>query len=189
MTGAGRRHGQILSALMLSLILPGLAVASDCQLTLSRPVVDYGRLTPGEGEQAVRGNLYPLGENEVVVSAYCATPQKMALFFSGTPKGKGFLFGDNGVLGVVASQATLDGRVVRLGKTPGQGVVALTGNAQAQTVVSNNDGLAPVINQTLQSGQRFSVVLKLKPLMNAAGLKPADQTLLKSDLHIRVDTQ
>ncbi|MDY3572508.1 hypothetical protein [Enterobacter hormaechei] len=186
------RYGRGLSPLLLvtlTALLPFGTLASDCQVTLSRPVVDYGRMTPGEGQKALRGSLYALSENEVVASAYCTSPQKMALFFSGTPKDGGFLFGGSGLLGVEAAQATLDGKSVKLGKTPGQGVIALSGTAGDSAVVSNNDGLVPVINQTPQSGQRFSVVLTLKPLMNASGLKPADQTLLKSDLNIRVDTE
>ncbi|MGR7464476.1 hypothetical protein ACU60T_25275 [Klebsiella aerogenes] len=188
MAGYGRGLSQLLLVAIAAQLSSG-ALASDCQVTLSRPVVDYGHLTPGDGQKAIRGSLYALSESEVVVSAYCAMPQEMALFFSGTPKDGGFLFGSNGVLGVEASQATLDGASVKLGKTSGQRVVALSGSAGDRVVVSNNDGLVPVINQALQEGQRFSVVLRLKPLMNASGLKPADQTLLKSDLNIRVDTE
>lgn len=175
--------------LLLWGVLSATVRAEDCQVTLSRPVVDYGRLTPGEGQKPVRGSLYPLSENDVVVSAYCNAPQKMALFFSGSAREGGFLFGERGLLNVEASQATLDGKRVRLGKTPGQGVVALSGAAGDKMVVRNNDGLVPVTGSEVGSGQQFQVTLTLKPLLNAGGLKPADQTLMKSDLMVRVETE
>lgn len=174
---------------MLQATLLSSVQAADCRVTLSRPLVDYGKLVPGEGLHAMKGSLYPLNEDDVVVSAFCSEPQKMGLFFSGSPQEGGFLFGNNGVLFVAARQATLDGKSVRLGKSAGQGVLNMTGTAQEMVVVQNNNGLLPIIDQEVASGQQFRVTLRLKPLMNAAGLKPADQTLIKSNLSILVVTE
>jgi len=174
-------------------LLPGSGVssawASDCQVTLSRPVVDYGKWVPGEENGPNRGNIYPLSENNVMVNAFCSEPQKMALFFSGTPRDGGFLFGDKGVLAIEAYQSTVDGKHVRLGKSAGMGGVSVEGGAEEKVIVRNNDGLMPVNDQQVVVGQQFQVLLKLKPVLNASGLKPADQTLIKSALNIRVEVE
>jgi len=188
MRSATLRTGLILLALLAGGVIP-TAGASDCRVTLSRPVVDYGKWVPGEDSGPNRGNIYPLNENDVVVSALCSEPQKMALFFSGTPRDGGFLFGDKGVLAVEASQPMLDGKSVRLGKSAGQGVLSIEGGSEEKVIVRNNDGLMPVSDRQVVTGQQFQVTLKLKPVMNASGLKPADQTLIKSALNIRVEVE
>jgi len=165
------------------------AEAVDCRVTISRPVVDYGRLVPGEEHRAIKGSLYPLEENDVVVSAFCSEPQKMTLFFGGNTTGGGFLFGDKGVLVVEATQALLDGKSVRLARTAGQGVLKNNGASEDNLIVTGNDGVVPVSDSLVVSGQQLQVTLKLKPLMNASGLKPADQTLLKSELTVRVESE
>jgi hypothetical protein len=163
--------------------------ADDCQVTLSRPVVDYGRWVPGEGDHPARGSLYTLDESDVVVTAFCSTPRKMALFFTGVARDDGFLFGDRGSMTVEAFQPLLDGRRVRLGKSAGQGTVNTQGAPEDRVIVHNNDGLAPVDDGLTAAGQQIQVTLRLKPQVSTGGLKPADQTLVKSALNIRVEAE
>lgn len=160
--------------------------ASDCRVTLSRPLVDYGKLVPEQAEQFNNGSVYPLTESNVLINAFCSEPKRISLAFSGMTKNGLISFGDNGFVAIEAFQATLDGKHVQLGKTTGPGNMLLTGPSREHAVVLNNTSLVPVGGQSIIEGQQFQVTLKLKPVMNLRGLKPSDQSLMKSDLHVQV---
>lgn len=171
--------------LAMTLCVPVVYAQSHCRVTLSRPVVDYGHISQQELHEYRKG-WYQLGENSVIASAWCERPQKIAIFISGKAKGKKFQFGDDGKLLIVASQATLDGHSVLLGKTSGATpfITQLPGHNQVQ--VSNGEGVLPINNEEFPSGQQYSIVLKLSPQIDSTQHKTADNTDYISNLHIQV---
>lgn len=176
--------GALLALSVAGGLLPAFARASDCQVTVSRPVVDYGKLVP----ESIHGGTKPLTESVVTVNASCDAPRKMALFFSGSARGGDFLFGDRGVMTVEVSQATLDGKSVRLGKTV-PGGMRPAGESTDRTAVHNGDGVMPVSGGSAAEGQQLQLTLTLTPRMVSGELRPADQQLLTSNLSVRVETE
>jgi hypothetical protein len=173
--------------LAMTLCIPVVYAQSQCSVTLSRPVVDYGHISQQELHEYRKG-WYRLGENSVIASVWCDSPQKIAIFISGKTKGKEFQFGDEGKLLIVASQATLDGHSVQLGKTSGAVPFITQLPGHNQLPVSSGDGLLPIKNEDIPSGQKYSIELKLSPQIDSTQHKTTDNTNYTSDLHIQIAT-
>lgn len=163
------------------------ACYSQCQVEASRPVIDYGRLNISDIQQSHK-RWVSLDENDVMVTALCSEPKQMALLFTGDTDGKGFRFGEHGTVSVVAGSATLDGRQVKLGKSHTVGYFQDVLIGKANRLILNNTQLLPVDNGTSLSGQQFSVMLRLTPVLKANNSSLTDSQELSSALNIKVLT-
>lgn len=179
---------RIIAISFISIFFTTPSFASECRVTSSRPVVDYGKLVPGQEEHLAKGNMYPLNERNIVVNAFCSEPKKISLLFNGMTKNGVFNFGENGFVTIEASQAILDGKHVLLGNIRDRGNMSFTGALKDRVVILNNTHLVPVSGSSVLIGQQFQLMLKIRPMMNVRGLNPSDQTILRSSVNIEIIT-
>lgn len=161
---------------------------ADCQVSLSNANVSYGQI---KQEDVIKhpGQLTALNERNIQLNAVCDTPQKMAIFVTGSAVDKGFRFANNSLMTVEASNATLDGKSVRLGLTSSHKPFSVADAQNASVMLSNNQGLLPLDGATVGLGQQFSVTLTLKPMVSAQDTKVRDKTTLESRVLFTVETE
>ena len=179
---------QILALVLLTAAISQAALA-DCQVTISQPEVNYGKIKRSDmTSTAQQWNALP--ERTVQLTVWCPQPQKMALFFEGNSGDKGaFVFGDQSAMMVVASQATLDGNAVSLNHTDSHGVFGINGETRDKQLVKAHQGLLPVRGDQVMSGQQFSMLLTLKPAMRKSELSVKDSHEMESNIQIQLETE
>lgn len=176
-------HSLVLACLAFS----GAALA-DCQVSLSNANISYGQV---KQEDVIKhpGQLTALNERNVQLNAVCDTPQKMAIFLNGSTVGKGFRFANNSLMTVEASNATLDGKSVRLGLTSSHKPFNVSDAQNDHVQLGNNQGLLPLEGATVATGQQFSVTLTLTPMVSAQDTQVRDKTTLESRVLFTVETE
>jgi len=169
------------------LVFSGAALA-DCQVSLSNANVSYGQV---KQEDVIKhsGQLTALNERNIQLNAVCDTPQKMAIFVNGSAVDKGFRFANNSLMTVEASNATLDGKSVRLGLTSSHKPFNVSDAQNDHVLLSSNQGLLPLEGATVATGQQFSVTLTLKPMISTQDTQVRDQTTLESRVLFTVETE
>lgn len=166
---------------LLLLPLKSQAAMSDCHLTQSTPVIDYGQLPPASGHPSQ--TTLTLSERTVTVTVDCPQPQRVVLFFDGDRlAGQDFGFGEQGTVRVRVSSGTVDGRRVSLARwhkdaLPEERLTVLTG-----------DGMVWKEGLTSVSGSLFSVVIGVEPTLQAHSLRPRDITTLEGRIRLRLET-
>jgi hypothetical protein len=148
-----------LGTLMLSGLAPqAWALADECQLTLSQPVLDYGLMN-----RAVHANApgeRTLGERRLSLNLNCLHPTDMTLFYRAmAATAERFRFAEHGSYAVRMGDAVLDGQPVDLGLIPAVGQVPeVTASSllwrPQQTIVPVRGGVAV-------QGQSLSAQLEL----------------------------
>lgn len=172
---------------MLIALFSGAAQAT-CQLSLSRPEVKYGAIRNKDFTgQHKRWKM--LRERQVQLNAICDTPVKMAIFSQGGAQDDGFRFASDSVMLVGASNATLDGKSVMLGKTTTHGSFVLSNKASDKKLLRDNEGIMPANGNNVLEGQQFSVTLTIRPALSTRDMDVNDKTTLESDLHFNVETE
>lgn len=171
-------------SLCLMLFTSSLALA-DCQITASQPSLSYGRMSPAE-RQLQGSQKITLTEKQVVVRAVCDTPSRIRLFVSsGLANGNQFGFGSRGAMKVMASQAILDDRSVRLSKVSA-GDEAITDAGQSSFSLNVNDGLA-FIDSGERTASQASVTLTVTPQFENEAI--TDTTRYAGNIRVRVEAQ
>ena len=175
---------------LLTLCLPGLSYAEDCQITLSQPVVDYRQMRR-DNIVTTQQNWHKMPEREVNVNVFCPEKQKMAVFVQGAAGEKGrFQFGQNGGLGVKVDSLTLDGKSYSVGKTLDQVNFTPDSKAESPFYIRNNEGVIAVENDQVPSGQQMSFKVTVFPVLNdSAFSNNTDETSLESELTWRLATK
>ena len=104
------------------------APANNCQLLLGDSQIDYGTVTRSALNPLTKYPRYlSFGKRVVTVTAVCAAPTRMSLFFRGSPSPNNlFRFGEHNGFVVHAMRAQLDNHPVQLAQlaAPGQPVGA-----------------------------------------------------------------
>lgn len=161
---------------------------ATCQLSLSRPEVKYGAIRDKDFTGQHK-RWKTLSEREVQLNAICDMPVKMAIFSQGGLKDDGFRFASDSVMLVGASNATLDGKSVMLGKTKMHGSFVLSNKASDKKLLRDNEGIMPVSGNDILEGQQFSVTLTIRPALSTRDMDVTDKTTLESNLHFNVETE
>nr|WP_312985554.1 hypothetical protein [Atlantibacter sp.] len=175
------------TGLALMLLFSGLAQA-QCQLSLSRAEINYGKVHDSDySGQHKRWKI--LNDRNVQMTAMCDGQVKMAIFAQGGTQDDGFRFGADSIMLVTASNATLDGKPVMLGKTISHGSFTLNGAASDKKLLQDNEGLVPVSGEQILEGQQFSVMLTVRPALSERDTQVSDKTKTESDLHFNVETE
>ncbi|MDV0595206.1 hypothetical protein ACQ3G4_18320 [bacterium BS0013] len=172
---------------LMTLCLPGLTYAEDCQITLSQPLVDYRQMRR-DNVVTTQQNWHKMSEREVNVNVFCPEKQKMAVFVQGTAGEKGrFQFGLNGGLGVKVDNLTLDGKSYSVGKTNDQVNFTPDSKTESPFYIRNNEGVIAVENDQVPSGQQMSFKVTVFPVLNdSAFSNNTDETSLESELTWRL---
>lgn len=139
-----RQAGRLLylaAGLALATFAPNaLAQATECQMTLSQPELDFG-------QQGRMGAERSLGSRALTISVLCNTPGDLSLFYrAGAADGKHYDFTEQGRYSMRVRDAQVDGQQVDLGRVtaggqapvdvaveqpwlPGQGLMPMHGGA------------------------------------------------------------
>lgn len=161
-----------LGTLMLSGLTPqAWALADECQLTLSQPVLDYGLTNRviranGSGERT-------LGERRLSLNLSCPQPTDMTLFYRAmAATAERFHFAERGSYAVRMSDAVLDGQPVDLG------LISAAGQVPDETASSllwrPQQGIVPVRGSVAVQGQSLSAQLELTAWAQEKALQVRD---------------
>jgi hypothetical protein len=161
-----------LGTLMLSGLAPHTwALADECKLTLSQPVLDYG-LT----NRAIRANgsaEQTLGERRLSLNLSCPQPTDMTLFYRAmAATTERFRFAEHGSYAVRMSDAVLDGQPVELSLISAAGQVpeATTSSLLWQP----QQAIVPVRGGVTAQGQNLSAQLELTAWASDKALQVRD---------------
>jgi hypothetical protein len=148
-----------LGTLMLSGLTPqAWALADECQLTLSQPVLDYGLMN-----RAIRANApaeQPLGERRLGLNLNCPQPTNMTLFYRAmAATAERFRFTEHGSYAVRMGDAVLDGQPVDLGQISAVGQVPE--EAASSLLWRPQQAIVPVRGGVAVQGQSLSAQLEL----------------------------
>lgn len=166
-------------------MLLSLHAVAGCQLISSQQKVSYGRISAAE-RQAEGNNLVELPEKQIALNVVCDEPSRIRLFIgSNLPKGDGFGFGDNGVMQVTASNATVDDHNANLAAVRA-GDASVTQGGIKEISPALNEGIAFVDGQELR-GKTATVTLTLKPRFKSSAI--TDREVWRGNLRVRMDAQ
>ena len=157
------------------LIFPRISSAnqSDCHIIQSKPVIDYGRLTPSQ----------TLNERMVTVTVNCVQPKRVGLFFDGDGQhGQDFIFGERGAIKVSVSSGVVDGRKTSLSRWN------KAMHSEDRLMVLAGDGIVWKDSAFAASGRLFSVVIGVEPTVPTQALRLRDITSLEGRISLRLKT-
>ncbi len=161
---------------LATLILSGLtpqawALADECQLTLSQPVLDYGSMN-----RAVRANTaaeQPLGERRLSLNLNCPQPTDMTLFYRAmAATAERFRFTEHGSYAVRMGDAVLDGQPVDLGLISAVGQVPE--EATSSLLWRPQQAIVPVRGGVAVQGKSLSAQLELTAWAQEKALQVRD---------------
>lgn len=177
-------------AALLALCLPGLAMADDCQITLSQPVVDYHQLQR-ENIVTTQQDWHKMPEREVNVNVYCPDTQKIGVLLQGASGEKGrFLFGEKGGIAIKVDNMVIDGKNYAVGKTVDQVNLTPGGDSASSLYLKNNEAVVAVDNNEVPSAQQMSFTVTLFPVLRDNAFRnTADVTQLESYLSWKIITK
>lgn len=149
----------VLWASALALYLPVMAVAQECTMAVSQPVVDYGQTQRAQLLEGARtGQHLLVGTRVVSLNLNCAEHASMALSFNGEAAGsEGYRFAQGGFFTLKVLSAQLDGQPVRMVKRA-VGASAQGVDDQLRPGVS----LVPVGPSQIARGEKFSAQVEVK---------------------------
>lgn len=175
-----------IGALFIWISFAGFA-HSECQLSLSRPEVNYGKVHEKDfsGQHKRWKTLH---EREVRLTAVCDEPAKMAIFGQGSANDGGFRMASDSLMLVKVTEASLDGKPVLLSKTHDHSVFLPEGSASDKKLWRDNEGMVPMSGSSVAEGKAFSMVLTILPALSTRDTEVRDKTTLESNLHFTVET-
>lgn len=161
--------------LCVLLVIPAMAAcAGDCDVTLSTPTVDYGRLSRASMVAASSGELQ-LPPRMVALRLACSDSQDMTLFFRAAAADTSeFFFTAQGRFAVRMRDAVLDGEAVELGQVdPTQDALVRDGVSLPWVP---GQGLVPVKHGKVLSGRVFTAQVEIEARVNDRAMTVRDAT-------------
>lgn len=185
-----RIHPGVKLAALLALCLPGLALADDCSITLSQPVVDYHQLQR-ENIVKTQQDWHKMPEREVNVNIFCPDEKKIGVLVQGIAGEKGrFLFGEKGGIAVKIENMIVDGKTYNVGKTTDQVNLTPQGDAATSLYLKNNEAVVAVENNQVPDAQQMSFTVTIFPVLRDNAFRNTkDVTQLESDLTWKIVTK
>ncbi|WP_436859043.1 hypothetical protein [Citrobacter tructae] len=177
-------------AALLALFLPGLALADDCNITLSQPVVDYHQLQR-DNIVTSQQDWHKMPEREVNVNVYCPDEKQIGVLVQGVAGEKGrFLFGEKGGVAIKIDNMIVDGKNYHAGKTLDQVNLTPLGDAATSLYLKNNEAVVAVENNQVPVAQQMSFTVTIFPVLKDTAFRNAtDVTQLESDLTWKIVTK
>ncbi|WP_347904292.1 DUF1120 domain-containing protein [Pseudomonas purpurea] len=161
-----------LAPLVLSGFTPlAWALADDCQLNISQPVLDYGLMNRAIRPDATSERR--LGERRLSLNLNCSQPIDMSVFYRAmTATVERFYFAEHGSYEMQIRDAVLDGQSVDLG------LIASVGQAPVHTASSliwrPEHGVVPIRAGIPVQGKSFSAQLELSAWAQEQALQVRD---------------
>lgn len=144
--------------LMLFVVPLAGAYAADCQLLISNPDINYGRLNPTTIREVA--GRYPLASRQVSLSVHCLQSSDMTIRYNALPAGDGnYRFAEAGGYQLRLRDALLDGRPVQLGLLPAEGQAPSLVNSSLVWEAGHH--VVPVVEGVPVQGQTFSVTVDI----------------------------
>ncbi|RON01968.1 hypothetical protein BK659_26015 [Pseudomonas brassicacearum] len=161
-----------LAPLVLSGFTPlAWALADDCQLNLSQPVLDYGLMN-----RAVRPDTTPernLGERRLSLNLSCSQPTDMSVFYRAiAATAERYHFAERGSYEMRIRDAVLDGQSVELGLIASAGQVP--GATASSLIWRPEHGVVPVRAGIPLQGRSFSAQLELTAWVQEQAMQVRD---------------
>jgi hypothetical protein len=147
------------------------ALAEECQLTLSQPVLDYGVMNRATLADVAKERT--LGERRLSVNLNCPQPTDMTFLYRALASStERFRFAENGSYAVRMSGAVLDGQPVDLGLTSGTGQPPL--EIASSLLWRPLQAIVPVRGGLVVQGQNLSAQLELTAWAQESALQLRD---------------
>lgn len=177
--------------LLLALLVASpviLASTSDCQITISNPTIDYGRISQGELQDTHQG-WADFEKREVQLNVSCASSRRIALLIAGEKEKTGFRFGSNsGHIDISMNEATLDGKAVGLSPVDNADVLTVSQPSASKIMLGSGSCISPASGVNRLAGKQFSATLTLSPSVQYKSQRVADETELISRVSVNVLT-
>ncbi|WP_336284385.1 hypothetical protein [Citrobacter arsenatis] len=168
--------------LLLLLSLPLVPAFAECNLTVSRGVIDYGLIYRKQIDS--QSNTKEMPAMTVVANVVCDTPGKVALFAHTVgAAGSPFRFAENGTLAIEAANALQNGQTVSLSQVVPGGWSMGGGPTRERVTLLDGQGVTPVENGIPVAVSNFSVTFTITPTLDRRDLSSRDQTLLATDIN------
>ncbi len=172
----------VLMAAVFAIPMSGRA---DCQLFASQQKVSWGKLSAAERQQA-QGQVITLPEKQIQVQVVCSAPQRIRLFIgSDAAQNNAFALGPLGEMHVVASQAHVEDKPVRLAPVISAEAIPTSGGSETANVVLNQ-GLAFMDGKEV-SGKTASVTFTVKSRVKPGSV--TEKTTWHGNLKIKMEVQ
>jgi hypothetical protein len=161
----------LILAPLVSCAFTSLAVADECQLNLSQPVLDYGLMN-----RAIRPDGAPernLGVRNLSLNLSCSQPTDVSLFYRAmAATAERFHFADRGSYQIRIRDAVLDGHSVDIG------LIAAPGQPPTQTASTltwrPGHGVVAVQAGAPSQGRTFSAQLEVTAWVQEQGMQLRD---------------
>jgi len=133
------------------------ARAADCEMSLSTPQVDFGRVS--RATMVAAGDAWLLPSRTVALTVRCPEPRDMTLRFRAAPAdAREFRLAEHARLALHVHDGLLDGQAVELGQGDGQVATAIGKGAWLP-----DQGLAPFKGGHVATGRVFNAQIDLQP--------------------------
>jgi hypothetical protein len=174
--------------LLLLLLVSASPSFGACQITLSRPTLNYGHVHDKNYVGQFR-RWKTLSEREVQLTALCDKPTVMAIFTHSGDHPFGLRFASDSLIAAVATHAVLDGKPVQLGRTLRHTPFLVRGETRDKKLILNDRGILPMSGNRMLEGQKFTMTLKFIVALSERDTLVKDSTTLESHLRFSVETQ
>ena len=170
----------ILMAAVLAIPMSGWA---DCQIFASQQKVSWSKLSAAERQQA---QVITLPEKQIQVQVVCTAPQRIRLFIgSDAAQNNTFALGPLGEMHIVASQARVDDKPVRLASVTSSDAAPASGGSETADVALNQR-LAFMDGKEV-SGKTASVTFTVKSTVKPGSI--SEKTTWHGNLKIKMEVQ
>jgi len=169
-----RRPAMCSNAAMLRLLLMLPGAAGACEIQISQPNVDYGRVRPSE-LMPRSGGAAELGARTLSLSVDCTAPRAFALQADGpvAHDPESFSFSEHGDVRLTLFDARVDDRAVSLERDQASPALAML--LPPSVSVRAVDGGRPV------EGKRFTAQLRVNPRLTTSVQRVSDLEPLRLD--------
>lgn len=176
------------AAAVLLCLFSTSAFSAECQLNISNPLLDYGRIATSGLQVSGAATSISLGKRSVILSVVCDHPSTISLVIKGEEAGAGQLkFSDGGAMTVRLSNAQLDGRSVELGKIP-SGLLQPS-EIGASVQLGDAQGAVPVSGQRVSQGSNFMVEANIEPVVPFSTTRVRNATTLQGQILFELQTK
>lgn len=172
----------VLMAAVFAIPMSGWA---DCQIFASQQKVSWSKLSAAE-RQLAQGQVITLPEKQIQVQVVCSAPQRIRLFIgSDAAQNNTFALGPLGEMHIVASQAHVDDKPVRLASVTASDAALASGGSETADVVLNQ-GLAFMDGKEVSS-KTASVTFTVKSTVKPGSI--SEKTTWHGNLKIKMEVQ
>ena len=176
---------------MMKYVLMAAALAApisgwaDCQIFASQQKVSWSKLSAAERQQA-QGQAITLPEKQIQVQVVCTAPQRIRLFVSSDlAQNDTFALGPYGEMHIVASDAHVDDKSVRLAPVNGSEAISASGGSETADVALNQT-LAFMDGQEV-AGKTASVTFTIKSKVQPGSI--TEKTTWHGNLKIKMEAR